>query len=120
MDEDLAKGIGITILVIFVIGIFFWFISSLEKHDQELRNQISEMGYQADDVEVFLKGTDFDYDDFIKSEGLKKQYEKFLSGESANYMDNARADKKSSDAESSARTAQYLAMASLARSSSSR
>lgn len=111
--------IGVALLILLLKGVYFvW--GEISKDYEKIESEIAGMGYQVDDVGVFLKGTDFNLKDFTKSEGLRKQYERFLSGESSSYMDNARADKKASDAESSARTAQFLAGASLASSSSSR
>jgi hypothetical protein len=59
---------------------------------------LKSMGYNVDDVSVFLGSIGRDSQDFLKSPSLRKQYDKFNNGETSNFINQAqnKHDKESS------------------------
>ena len=66
--------------------------------DYKHSHDITALGYDAGDVKVFLKGTRFDNRDFLKSQGLRKQYEAYADGIKTGFMEKARLKKDKDDA----------------------
>ena len=65
--------------------------------DYRHSTDITALGYDFGDVEVFLKGTSFDNRDFLKSPGLRKQYEAYADGVKTGFIEQARLRKDKDD-----------------------
>jgi hypothetical protein len=98
--------VAVILLAGFGIWKFFhWINVEIAKDTAEERQKIKSLGYKdLDDIKVFLERIDSDYSDFIKSKGIRKQYEVFSEGKTSNFIETAQASKKASDAESSGMT----------------
>ena len=90
-------------LALFVGGIFVGDIC-IKNTVRDLTPQINTLGYtDIPDIRVFLRRIGGSLEDFISSEGLRKQYDLFKSGASSNFIKEAESKKKADDAESSGR-----------------
>lgn len=92
---------GVVAIAMFIVFIMY---KVTEIIDRPLIQRIKLMGYDTDDVEVFLDGIGQDYENFLKSKGLRLQYELFKDGKSSDYIHKAKANKESEDAKSSGYT----------------
>lgn len=81
--------------------IFLGFIGFIADSVDDYRHSpdITALGYDVGDVKVFLKGTSFDNRDFLKSQGLRKQYEAYAEGVKTGFIEQARLRKDKDDAE---------------------
>lgn len=93
------------VIVLIVVGVvlcilcFGWF--SGEYIARELTPKIKDLGYEdVEDVQVFCQRIGASLEDFIKSKGLRRQYERFREGSSTDFIQQAEAKKKRDDAES--------------------
>ena len=79
---------------------FLGFIGFIVDYVDDYRHSpdITALGYDVDDVQVFLKGTSFDNRDFLNSQGLRKQYESYADGVKTGFMEKARLKKNKDDA----------------------
>ena|SRR3989304_3203386 len=81
--------------------------------DEKEKAQIVRWGYDLNDVEVFLIGTPFDWDDFVASKGLRMQYKTFQEGGTTAYMSGAvsqEASNRAAMASAQAASAQSIAL----------
>lgn len=80
--------------------IFLGFIGFIADSVDDYRHSpdITALGYDVGDVKVFLKGTSFDNRDFLKSQGLRKQYEAYADGIRTGFIEKARLKKDKDDA----------------------
>lgn len=75
------------------------------------KDKVKMKGYDAQEVHVFLKGTDYTYKDFYESKGLQKQFEAFKDGNiDPNFMNSARAKRRADEAQGSANAAMALSL----------
>lgn len=63
--------------------------------------EISDMGYDAKDVRVFLRRIGGSLENFLESNGLRLQYQAFSRGESTDFIRTAEGVKKANDARAS-------------------
>lgn len=103
--------------LVIAIVLIFYAANYAQKVQTENRNQLSSQGFNVNDVEIFIKGTDYTLEDFLKSPSLRKQYELFQDGNNE-FMYKARLNKKANDAEDSAAFAVGMSAASVAISNS--
>lgn len=76
------KELIIGCLIIF--GIVFCATKIVEESNNNYKlitTEIASLGYNMKDVEVFCKSFEYSIEDFISSEGLRKQYESWRKGE---------------------------------------
>lgn len=69
-----------------------------ERVSAPLLAQIDSMGYKSSEVRIFCRRIDASLEDFISSDGLKKQYEIFSSGGTSDFIKTAESNKKSKEA----------------------
>lgn len=107
MREFLAEHwLGSLIVVsaiVFIINFIEYLCRSSDEHDKALDAKIASMGYKDKvDVRFFLRSLGYNRNDFIKSSGLRKQYELFHEGHVSEYVGARKTkmakDKASSDA----------------------
>jgi hypothetical protein len=88
----------------FVIGSFaliFGIFTLSENACKPMLQEISDMGYDAKDVRVFLRRIDGSLENFLESKGLRLQYQAFSRGESTDFIRTAEVVKKANDARAS-------------------
>lgn len=94
--------IDVTMLIFWLLFalMFLGFIGFIADSVDDYRHSpdITALGYDVDDVRVFLKGTSFDNRDFLNSYGLRKQYEAYADGIKTGFMEKARLKKDKEDA----------------------
>jgi len=101
--------ISITSIIIIILLIIakvslIWSENS-EKKELEQSNDLKKLGYtDKDDIDVFLKSTNYDIEDFLVSKGLRKQYDLFTEGKESKFMEDSKKHKEVNDAQSSGMT----------------
>ena len=68
-------------MIVASIAIAIVIVTMSELHTLELGQEIESMGYNLDDVDAFLDIMKEYRSDFLRSEGLRRSYEKFRRGE---------------------------------------
>lgn len=83
----------LALVAIAVIGyIAIYFCKALKKSEIELSEKFNELGFDQDDVEVFIDNSSFSLDEFFKSPSLRKQYCNWRDGKTslhAEHHDNS-------------------------------
>jgi len=64
------------VFFIFIIGFCFYY----HRQASSIKTIIAE-GYNIEEVTTFLNNTGWEYEDFANSQGVRKAYQNFLSGE---------------------------------------
>lgn len=78
-EEFKSVILPITLLIAFVAFIVLAIFSCV-KEERQIDARIVGMNYNLGDVEVYLDMTRMNKSDFLKSEGLRRQYETFHEG----------------------------------------
>ena len=87
--ENLKEGVSENLIsgIIFTFGFLsILFLLSIPLRNKKIHDkakiEIIAMGYEdIADIQVFLKRGNWSFKDFIKSKGLRKQYEFFMEGQ---------------------------------------
>jgi hypothetical protein len=91
--------VGIIGLIV-VIKFSIWVYNAIEESNIEENKKLAKLGYKdKDDIEVFLDKIDSSMYDFLRSKGLRKQYELFTEGVSSDFIKNVISNKKAKEAE---------------------
>lgn len=90
MDEELLTSLLILMIAILILG----GLAGIYVYNKNTAlSTITKIGYDAKDVEIFCRYIGISLEDFIDSEGIKKQYELFRQGYITEYMRQARENK---------------------------
>ena len=91
-------GVG---LLLIVLGLSFATATITTAVCRKPLAVISELGYNAPEVQIFCRRIDASLEDFLYSPGLRKQYEAFVNGETTDFIYSAENNKQKKDARNS-------------------
>jgi hypothetical protein len=75
-DVDITGAVFACVLVVLILIAIAGGVESCKA-----KNEIKAMGYNVTDVDIFLRGRPWTRRDFVNSEGVRKQFNRFKDGD---------------------------------------
>lgn len=94
----------VTICISAIVAIMLIVISGvigMEKRMEEIKAGIYDLGYDVKEVEVFCSRIGATLEDFLVSQGLQRQYLKFINGETTDFIRKSEYEQESNRSSSS-------------------
>jgi hypothetical protein len=104
-------------LIVLVLGLGIGTVIKHSQEDAEFCGYLIEQGYCNGDIKAFCKSYDYDPKEIFESNGLRKQFDMWLNGETSGLDDRKSiiAKEKAEQAQSSANVAMAMSVASMSR-----
>ncbi len=86
MLEDIWGVVGPILGIVLVVGLIWFGLNKLDNHitarraekQQAITTELTRMGYRdRDNIEVYLKSTDWHMKDFLKSKTVRQKYKEW-------------------------------------------